>query len=60
MHSLHFSTPLHDYLKNGKKAATKREITLLMAKTAVPLGEEASEQRPEPIGEQINKVVIKT
>ncbi len=30
MHSLNFSTPLHDYLKNGGKDAIKREIALLL------------------------------
>jgi HEAT repeat protein len=34
MHSLNFSTPLHDYLKNGGKEAIKREIALLLQETS--------------------------
>jgi hypothetical protein len=42
MHSLHFSTPLHDYLNDGKKDAIKQEIALLMAETADHQGGEKS------------------
>ncbi len=38
MHSLNFSTPLREYLKNGDREEIKREIALLMEETAVPAG----------------------
>ncbi len=34
MNSLHFSTPLHDYMHNGRDDAIKREIRLIVGETA--------------------------
>ncbi len=36
MHSLNFSTPLHDYIAKGDNDALKRELVLLMQETECP------------------------
>jgi HEAT repeat protein len=58
MHSLHFSTPLYDYLTNGDKEATKQTITRLMAETASLRGEEANKRQPGYPGAQRSRIGI--